>query len=150
MAPKENYANADSRRAPRPRGTRPPGPARTSAAATDGSSATPASMSRTHQASAYWLLVVVDRAASNAGRRPAEREDLDSELAPAGGAEPRRIGTLPPLAAALVAVLGGRAAATVAELRRLDQRVSERALTGIESSSRRSRSCSGERPSVVR
>ena len=99
---------------------------------------------------AYWLLVVVNRAASDAGSRPAEREDLYSELAPAGGAEPRWIRTLPPLAAALVAVLGRRAAATVAELRRDSQRVSESVLTGIESFSRRSRSCSGERPSVVR
>jgi hypothetical protein len=37
-----------------------------------------------------------------------QKEDLYSELAPAGGAEPRRIGALPPLATALAAVLGGR------------------------------------------
>jgi len=57
---------------------------------------------------------------------------LYSEFAPAGGAEPRRMGALTPLAAALVAVLASRAAATVAVLGWLGQRVSERVLTDIE------------------
>ena len=57
-------------------------------------------------------------------------------------------------ATSLVPAAGHRAAAALAirtaNHRAAGQSVSDRALTGIESSARSSRSCAGDRPSVVR
>jgi hypothetical protein len=99
-----------------------------------------------------FMLVRAERAARHAACSPPERQDLHGELAPALCTEAWRIGHRASLTTPFVTEVRLGAAAPVA-IRRSDvfaQSVSDSALMGIASSARRSRSCSGGRPSVVR